>query len=43
MQTYQVYDLLSDILSQGQSSRLYNRLFKEHNILAISMLISQAV
>lgn len=26
---YQVYDLLSDILSQGQSSRLYNRLLKE--------------
>jgi zinc protease len=27
--SYQVYDLLSDILSQGQSSRLYNRLLKE--------------
>lgn len=27
--TYQVYDLLADILSQGQSSRLYNRLLKE--------------
>jgi zinc protease len=27
--TYQVYDLLADLLSQGQSSRLYNRLLKE--------------
>jgi zinc protease len=26
---YQAYDLLSDILSQGQSSRLYTRLLKE--------------
>lgn len=27
--SYQVYDLMSDILSQGHSSRLYNRLLKE--------------
>ncbi|MDQ7949837.1 MAG: pitrilysin family protein [Pedobacter sp.] len=27
--TYQVYDLMSDILSQGHSSRLYTRLLKE--------------
>jgi len=31
---YQVYDLLSDVLSQGQSSRLYNRLLKEQKLFS---------
>lgn len=31
---YQVYDLLSDILSQGQSSRLYNSLLKEQKLFS---------
>jgi zinc protease len=32
--TYQVYDLMSDILSQGQSSRLYNSLLKEQQLFS---------
>ncbi|TCC89092.1 insulinase family protein [Pedobacter frigiditerrae] len=32
--TYQVYDLLSDILSQGHSSRLYNSLLKEQQLFS---------
>jgi zinc protease len=32
--TYSVYDLLSDILSQGQSSRLYNSLLKEKQLFS---------
>ncbi|RZK52698.1 MAG: insulinase family protein, partial [Pedobacter sp.] len=32
--TYQVYDLLSDILSQGHSSRLYNSLLKEQKLFS---------
>lgn len=31
---YQVYDLMSDILSQGQSSRLYNSLLKEKQLFS---------
>jgi len=31
---YQAYDLLSDILSQGQSSRLYNSLLKEQQLFS---------
>lgn len=31
---YQVYDLLSDILSQGNSSRLYNSLLKEQQLFS---------
>ena len=31
---YQVYDLLSDILSQGQSSRLYSRLLKDQQLFS---------
>lgn len=31
---YQVYDLLSDVLSQGQSSRLYNSLLKEQKLFS---------
>ena len=31
---YQSYDLLSDILSQGQSSRLYNSLLKEQQLFS---------
>ena len=31
---YQTYDLLSDVLSQGQSSRLYNRLLKEQQLFS---------
>ncbi|WP_199141599.1 M16 family metallopeptidase [Pedobacter sp. ASV12] len=31
---YQVYDLLSDILSQGQSSRLYNSLLKSQKLFS---------
>ncbi|SFG78236.1 M16 family metallopeptidase [Pedobacter insulae] len=32
--TYQVFDLLSDILSQGQSSRLYTSLLKEQQLFS---------
>ncbi|WP_316785146.1 pitrilysin family protein [Pedobacter frigiditerrae] len=32
--TYQIYDLLSDILSQGHSSRLYNSLLKEQKLFS---------
>lgn len=32
--SYQAYDLLSDILSQGQSSRLYNSLLKEQQLFS---------
>lgn len=32
--TYQVFDLMSDILSQGQSSRLYNSLLKEQKLFS---------
>ena len=31
---YQAFDLMSDILSQGQSSRLYNRLLKEKQLFS---------
>ncbi len=31
---YQVYDLMSDIMSQGQSSRLYNSLLKEQQLFS---------
>ncbi|MDR6782919.1 zinc protease [Pedobacter africanus] len=31
---YQVYDLTSDVLSQGQSSRLYNSLLKEQQLFS---------
>lgn len=31
---YQVYDLMSDVLSQGQSSRLYNSLLKEQQLFS---------
>ena len=31
---YQAYDLMSDILSQGQSSRLYNSLLKEKQLFS---------
>jgi len=31
---YQVFDLLSDILSQGQSSRLYSRLLKDQQLFS---------
>jgi len=31
---YQCYDLMSDILSQGQSSRLYNHLLKEQQLFS---------
>lgn len=31
---YQVFDLLSDVLSQGQSSRLYNSLLKEQQLFS---------
>lgn len=31
---YQVFDLLSDVLSQGQSSRLYNSLLKEKQLFS---------
>jgi predicted Zn-dependent peptidase len=33
-ESYQVFDLLSDILSQGQSSRLYNTLLKEQQLFS---------
>jgi zinc protease len=32
--TYQAYDLLGDIMSQGQSSRLYNSLLKEQQLFS---------
>lgn len=32
--SYQVFDLLSDILSQGQSSRLFNSLLKEQQLFS---------
>nr|WP_121273336.1 pitrilysin family protein [Pedobacter schmidteae] len=32
--TYQTYDLMSDVLSQGQSSRLYNSLLKEQQLFS---------
>ncbi|RZL50272.1 MAG: insulinase family protein [Pedobacter sp.] len=32
--SYQVYDLMSDIMSQGQSSRLYNSLLKEQKLFS---------
>lgn len=31
---YQAFDLLSDVLSQGQSSRLYNRLLKDEQLFS---------
>lgn len=31
---YQVYDLMADVLSQGQSSRLYNSLLKEQQLFS---------
>lgn len=31
---YQTYDLMSDVLSQGQSSRLYNSLLKEQQLFS---------
>ncbi|MEQ7800619.1 pitrilysin family protein [Pedobacter sp. ASV1-7] len=31
---YQAYDLMSDVLSQGQSSRLYNSLLKEQQLFS---------
>lgn len=33
-EAYQVYDLMADILSQGQSSRLYNSLLKEQQLFS---------
>ncbi|WP_432713667.1 M16 family metallopeptidase [Pedobacter sp.] len=33
-EAYQSYDLLSDVLSQGQSSRLYNTLLKEQKLFS---------
>ncbi|TKC10592.1 insulinase family protein [Pedobacter polaris] len=43
-QTYQVYDLLSDILSQGHSSRLYNSLLKEQKLFSdINAYISSSL
>lgn len=43
-QTYQVYDLLSDVLSQGQSSRLYNSLLKEQKLFSdINAYISSSL
>jgi zinc protease len=32
--TYQVFDLMSDVMSQGQSSRLYNSLLKEQKLFS---------
>jgi len=32
--TYQAYDLMADILSQGQSSRLYNSLLKDQQLFS---------
>lgn len=43
-QTYQVYDLMSDVLSQGQSSRLYNNLLKEQQLFSdINAYISSSL
>ncbi|KQB98969.1 pitrilysin family protein [Pedobacter sp. Hv1] len=43
-QTYQVYDLMSDVLSQGQSSRLYNSLLKEQQLFSdINAYISSSL
>lgn len=43
-QTYQVYDLLSDVLSQGHSSRLYNSLLKEQQLFSdINAYISSSL
>jgi zinc protease len=33
-ESYQAYDLMADILSQGQSSRLYNSLLKEQQLFS---------
>jgi len=33
-QDYQAYDLMADVLSQGQSSRLYNSLLKEQQLFS---------
>jgi len=33
-ESYQTYDLMSDILSQGQSSRLYNSLLKDQQLFS---------
>lgn len=33
-ENYQVFDLMSDVLSQGQSSRLYNSLLKEQQLFS---------
>jgi zinc protease len=42
--TYQVYDLMSDILSQGQSSRLYNSLLKEQQLFSdINAYLSSSI
>ena len=42
--TYQVYDLMTDILSQGQSSRLYNSLLKEQQLFSdINAYISSSL
>ena len=32
--SYQIYDLMSDVLSQGQSSRLFNSLLKEQKLFS---------
>lgn len=43
-ETYQVYDLMSDIMSQGQSSRLYNSLLKEQKLFSdINAYISSSL
>jgi len=42
--TYQTYDLMSDILSQGQSSRLYNSLLKEQQLFSeINAYLSSSI
>ncbi|RZL40753.1 MAG: insulinase family protein, partial [Pedobacter sp.] len=42
--TYQVYDLMTDIFSQGQSSRLYNSLLKEQQLFSdINAYISSSL
>ncbi len=42
--SYQVYDLLSDVLSQGHSSRLYNSLLKEQQLFSeINAYISSSL
>lgn len=41
---YQVFDLMSDIMSQGQSSRLYNSLLKEQKLFSdINAYISSSL